>query len=126
MTEETKKVQPKKFRLDGHLDRRYDNEQLFKPGTSGNPAGRAVGSRNKFGEKFVTQFMEHWNIHGEKALDELAENNVEAYSRLAIAILPKIVELGDETKEAITEAIKKRLPFESIREKIEKDESVVH
>lgn len=115
-----------KFRLDGQPNRQFDHEQLFKPGTSGNPAGRPVGARNRFGEKFVTQFMEHWNIHGEKALDELVKNNVEAYSRLAIAILPKIVELGDDTKEAITEALKKRLPFESIRQKVEKDDSVVH
>lgn len=125
MTEETK-AEPKKFRLDGQLDNRCDNGQLFKPGQSGNPAGRPVGIRNRFGEKFIKQFMDHWNIHGEKALDELVATNVEAYSRLAIAILPKIVEFGDETKEVITEALKKRLPFESIREKIEKDDAVVH
>ena len=36
----------------------------FKPGESGNPAGRLVGSRNKLIEKFCADLLEHWQEHG--------------------------------------------------------------
>lgn len=96
----------------------------WKPGVSGNPTGRTKGARNRFGEDFVTEFMEHWKVHGKACLDKLAESNAEAYARVAVAILPKVIELGDDTKDMLAEALSEHLPFEAIRTKIEKSEIV--
>ena len=92
----------------------------WKPGVSGNPTGRPKGARVRFGEEFVTEFMEHWKVHGKKCLDDLADNNSEAYARVAVAILPKVIELGDETKDLLAEALSEHLPFDLIRAKAEK------
>lgn len=92
----------------------------WKPGVSGNPIGRPKGARTRFGEEFVLEFMEHWKIHGKDCLDKLANENVEAYARVAVAILPKIIELGDDTKDMLAEALSEHLPFDLIRAKAEK------
>ena len=96
----------------------------WKKGVSGFPQGRPKGARCQFGESFVTEFANHWAVNGNACLDKLADKYPEAYSRVAIALLPKVIEFGDETRTAITEALTKRLPFESIREKIEKENAI--
>ncbi|HJS81318.1 MAG TPA: DUF5681 domain-containing protein [Nitrososphaera sp.] len=98
----------------------------WKPGVSGNPTGRPKGARTRFGEDFVLEFMDHWKIHGKDCLDKLASDNAEAYARVAVAILPKVIELGDETKDLLAEALSEHLPFELIRAKAEKAGQVVH
>ena len=99
---------------------------LFKPGQSGNPAGRPKGARCKFGEDFVRDFADHWHAladdvdkktKGQKLLETLYVDNPEAYVRVACAILPKVIELDDETKEAIQSL--SLIPFNVIRTKAE-------
>jgi Family of unknown function (DUF5681) len=62
-------------------------ESRWKPGQSGNPAGRTPGSRSKLVESFVTDLQEKWRTDGKAILDRLADNEpaklVEAISRLA-------------------------------------------
>lgn len=100
---------------------------IWKPGESGNPAGRPKGTRSKFGEDFIRDFANHWSAMGKvktkgvELLEDLYKENKEAYIRVACAILPRIVEFDDDTKEAITEVLKSRIPFLSIREKIERE-----
>lgn len=107
-------------------DHRYSHLKPWKPGESGNPAGRPKGARNKFAQDFVQAFAEHWAVHGVKSLDHLAENDQATYCRIAVGILPKVVEMDDETKEAIQSL--SLIPFNVIRDKlsaitIESDES---
>ena len=45
---------------------------MFKPGQSGNPAGRPKGSRNKLAEDFVADACQKWQQHGAGALDAMA------------------------------------------------------
>jgi hypothetical protein len=59
----------------------------YVKGTSGNPAGRPVGSRTKLVESFVTDLQTKCQSEGPAILDRLAISNpeklVEAISRLA-------------------------------------------
>jgi len=59
----------------------------WKPGQSGNPAGRKPGSRNKLVEDFVSDLQEKWRTDGADILDRVAANEpakiVEVISRLA-------------------------------------------
>ena len=87
----------------------------FRPGQSGNPAGRPKGARVKFGETFVAEFAEHWAKHGKKALDELRRKSVEAYVRVAIAILPKLIDISGNVQEHPAD----RIPWDDIIKRCE-------
>jgi hypothetical protein len=41
----------------------------YKPGESGNPAGRKVGSRNKIAERFFNDYYSQWLQHGVAVLE---------------------------------------------------------
>ena len=101
-------------------------EHLWKPGQSGNPNGRPKGARCKFGEDFVKDFADHWHTladdvdkktKGQKLLDRLYDEHPEAYARVACSILPKVIELDDETKDAIQSL--SLIPFNVIRTRAE-------
>jgi hypothetical protein len=68
-------------------------EHAFKPGQSGNPAGRPKGSRNKLTSEFFDDFYSAWQTHGAKALKEVAEKNPRDFVRAAAMLMPKELEL---------------------------------
>ena len=69
----------------------------FKPGQSGNPAGRPKGARHKLGEAFLLALQESFVTGGKEAIAEVMENKPNQYLKVVASILPKELELSEET-----------------------------
>lgn len=68
-----------------------------QPGVTNN--GRPKGSRTRFAEAFVNDFMRDWEQHGTKVLKDTREKDPSAYLRVAASIIPKQMELkGDKAQ----------------------------
>jgi hypothetical protein len=66
----------------------------FKPGQSGNPAGRQRGSRNRLADNFVADLAAAWNEHGEAALKACALEHPEKFVRIVADLMPRDVNLN--------------------------------
>jgi Family of unknown function (DUF5681) len=84
----------------------------FKPGQSGNPAGRPKGSRNKLGEDFLADAHQQWQQHGSKALETMATSEPAKFCQMIAGLLPKEMLIQDasinirEIRHVIVEAVK--------------------
>ena len=70
----------------------------WKPGQSGNPLGRPAGSRSKFSEAFVTDFMADGREHGPDVLQRVRMTDPSTYLRVAAVLVPKEMRLEVEQK----------------------------
>lgn len=68
----------------------------FKPGNVANPAGRPKGSRSKFAETFLKDFLADWEAYGISAIQDCREIDPVAYVRIAASIVPKELVLKDD------------------------------
>lgn len=67
----------------------------FAPGVSGNPKGRTKGSRNKFADQFLKDFMDSWELGGAEALETVRSEDPAVYIRVAASILPKELNVNE-------------------------------
>jgi hypothetical protein len=58
-------------------------------GQSGNPKGRAEGTRVKLGENFLRDAFAAWTQHGVKALETMAIEEPGKFSSMIAGLLPK-------------------------------------
>jgi hypothetical protein len=74
---------------------------LYKPGQSGNPAGRPKGSRNKLGEAFITALHDDFQEHGVAVIAKVRDERPHEYLKVVASLLPKQVEIKETAFDGI-------------------------
>jgi hypothetical protein len=72
----------------------------FKPGQSGNPAGRKPGSKNKFSEDFWRALANDFAEHGVSAIERVRSEEPAKYLAACVNVLPKDVNIKHEATDA--------------------------
>ena len=72
------------------------NPSHWRPGVSGNPNGRPVGSRNAFSNAFMEDLSAVWAQHGRSAMELTAKTMPSVFFATAARVLPKDVALTIE------------------------------
>jgi len=78
----------------------------FKPGESGNPAGKPTGSRNRLSEKFCADLLEHWQENGVEAMDAALAKDPAGYVRVVRSMMPKDVKFTVDTSEVFLDVLR--------------------
>jgi Family of unknown function (DUF5681) len=68
----------------------------FKPGKSGNPAGRPKGSRNKLSEAFISVLEASFEREGEAVINKLMKEDPKTYIKVIAALCPAKLEAAIE------------------------------
>lgn len=72
-------------------------QPAWRPGQSGNPAGRPRGSRSKLAEAFLADLLADYQAHGRAAIQACRLKSPDVYLRIVGALLPREIEVH-ETK----------------------------
>jgi Family of unknown function (DUF5681) len=76
---------------------------LWRPGQSGNLAGRPKGSRNKLSEDFVAALYDDFQEHGSAAIAACRVEKPDVYVRVIASLLPKDVQLKVQSLDDLTD-----------------------
>ncbi len=113
-TQETQNATPKIKYKRGYSPAQRASQQRMINGEIKSP-GRPKGSRNKFAEAFVQDFMADWEEHGADALKRCRENDVAAYISAAARIMPKDFNIN-MTQEVNLEKLLSKFSTEELRD----------
>jgi hypothetical protein len=70
----------------------------WKPGQSGNPAGRPIGARAKISEKLLADLATVWEAHGQAVLESLVTDDPGKLAQIAYGLLPRDVFISVEQR----------------------------
>ena len=65
----------------------------WKPGQSGNPAGRPIAARQRLTDAFIKDLSEHYSRCGAEIITRVAEQDPVAYLNVVARFIPKETEL---------------------------------
>ena len=69
----------------------------WKPGQSGNPAGRPKGSRALLSEKFISALLEDFTEHGRLAMEKVRLKQPGIYLRVIASLVPRELHMKNES-----------------------------
>lgn len=75
----------------------------WKPGQSGNPAGRPKGARNKLGEAFLEAMASDFEVNGQEAIERVREERPQDYLKIIASILPRQAEIKIDNYEHLND-----------------------
>ena len=78
-------------------------EPHWKPGQSGNPAGRPKGSRHKLSEDYFKALAEDFENHGKDAIAKMREDRPGDYIRVIASLVPKDLNLNVNEYDHLTD-----------------------
>ena len=70
-------------------------KEPWKPGQSGNRAGRPKGSKNKLTEAFWADLAAVWEEHGAAALEAMATTEPAKFVQVLASVMPKEVQVDE-------------------------------
>ena len=87
------------------------SDTQFKPGQSGNPAGRPKGARSKLSEDFLKALSDDFEANGLDAVERVRAEKPEAYLGVIGRLMPKLLELSGIDGSEIEHIHKIERPF---------------
>ncbi len=66
----------------------------FKPGQSGNPAGKPKGARHKLQEDFLRDVQEAWETRGSEAIKGMIAEKPADFVKMVAGLMPKDIQFN--------------------------------
>ena len=79
-------------------------KEPWKPGQSGNPAGKPKGSRTKLGEAFIEALHASFEKHGPVTIETVRVEKPDQYLKVIASLLPKDVNLNVNNADDLSDA----------------------
>jgi Family of unknown function (DUF5681) len=86
MTTATENTQPK-----------HSNLRPWRPGESGNPAGRPKGSRSRLSEGFISSLAADFERHGVAVIEQVRTKNPLEYLQIIARVMPRELDVQVST-----------------------------